>query len=272
MNRGAYAAAFILLTLVAAVIAVPLFMPPDAATKTHTDLVRAPPTWQHPFGMDNVGRDILSRCLWGGRVSLTVGGVSVAIAVTIGVALGAVAGYYRGVIDSIIMRFTDAMLAFPSLLLLIVLTRIFRSTLATIVLIIGVLSWMRVARLVRASFLSLREQEFVAAIRAMGATDLRIIFRHVLPNAAGPIVVEATLGVGHAIILEAAASFLGVGLQPPTASWGNMLYSAQFLLNMAPWVAFFPGLMIVTAVLCSNLVGEGFRDVFDPQTLASAQR
>jgi peptide/nickel transport system permease protein len=266
-NRAALWAAATLLAMVAAVLFVPLLLPADAEMRVRVQLARTPPSWAYPFGMDNVGRDIFARCLWGGRVSLLVGAVSMTIAMTIGVTMGAIAGFYRGAVDALIMRFTDAMLAIPNILLLIVLTRIFRPSIASIVLIIGVLSWMRVARLVRANFLSLREQEFVSAAHAVGVRDGRIIFRHILPNTAAPVAVEATLGVGAAIVLEAAASFLGMGLQPPTASWGSMLFAAQHILGIAPWVAFFPGLLIVIAVLTINLVGEGLRDALDPRSL-----
>ncbi len=265
-HRAAMIAASVLSLIVLAVTIVPWLLPRDAATRITAELVRAAPSWAHPFGGDNVGRDILARCLWGGRISLTIGAVSVALAMTIGVTLGALAGFYGRTLDAVVMRFTDTMLAIPGLLLLILLTRIFTSTLPVIVVIIGVVSWMRVARLVRVNFLSLREQEFVAAAAVLGVRDRGIIFRHILPNTAGAIVVEATLGVGHAIALEAAASFLGVGLQPPTASWGSMLFAAQALLSTVPWVAFFPGLMIVVTVLCINLVGDGLRDALDPRT------
>lgn len=266
-NRAAYWALWTLSGMVVAVLFIPLLLPPDAETRVRVEMARLPPSWAHPFGMDNVGRDILARCLWGGRVSLLVGAVSMGIAMTIGVTLGAVAGFYRGPIDAVIMRFTDAMLAIPNILLLIVLTRIFRPSIGSIVFIIGVLSWMRVSRLVRANFLSLREQEFVSAAQAIGVRDRHIIFRHILPNTAAPVAVEATLGVGAAIVLEAAASFLGMGLQPPTASWGSMLFAAQHIVAIAPWVAFFPGLLIVIAVLAINLVGEGLRDALDPRSL-----
>ncbi len=176
-------------------------------------------------------------------------------------------GFYGRWIDSLIMRLTDAMLSMPSLLVLIVLTRILGPSVPTIVLVIGLLNWMQVTRLVRANFLSLKEQDFVLSARAIGVPDSAIIFRHILPNTLAPVVVAATLGVGHAIILEASASFLGLGVQPPTASWGSMLNRAQGLLIVAPWVAIFPGLLILLTVMAINFLGDGLRDALDPRAV-----
>jgi peptide/nickel transport system permease protein len=227
--------------------------------------------WGHPLGTDDVGRDLLSRLLFGARISLTVGIFAVIMEVLIGATLGAFAGYYGGWIDYALMRVTDVFLSIPLLPLLLVLTAIVAATsskaalnFGTIVLIIGVLSWPPVARLVRASFLSLREREYAEAARALGNNDGRIIFRHLLPNAVAPIVVQATLDVANVIILESGLSFLGLGIQPPTASWGNMLANAQGTLQTAWWAAVFPGLCILVVVLAINYIGDGLRDALDP--------
>ncbi|HEV7664910.1 MAG TPA: ABC transporter permease [Chloroflexota bacterium] len=244
----------------------PLFVPESAANRVDPSLFRAPPSLAHPFGNDDVGRDILWRTVYGGRISLAIGALSIALAMTTGVVLGSVSGYYGRWVDTLIMRLTDAMLSMPSLLLLIVLTRILGPSVPAIILVIGLLNWMQVTRIVRANFLSLKEQDFVLAARALGVLDRDIMFRHVLPNTLAPVVVAATLGIGHAIILEASASFLGLGVQPPTASWGSMLYRAQGLMVQAPWVAIFPGLMILVTVMAINFLGDGLRDALDPRS------
>jgi peptide/nickel transport system permease protein len=227
--------------------------------------------WGHLLGTDEVGRDLLSRLLFGARISLTVGLSAVLMEVLIGTILGAVSGYYGGWVDYVIMRVTDVFLSIPLLPLLLVLTAIVAASstkaslsFGVIVLIIGVLSWPTVARLVRASFLSLREREFAEAARALGNSDRRIIFRHLLPNAVAPIVVQATLDVAGVIITESTLSFLGLGIQPPTASWGNMLANAQSNLSIAWWAAVFPGLCILVTVLSINYMGDGLRDALDP--------
>ena len=239
-HRLALIGATVLGLVVGVCVIAPLLVPESAANRVDPTLFRAPPSPAHPFGSDDVGRDILWRTIYGGRISLAIGALSIALAMSIGVVLGSVAGYYGRWTDSLIMRLTDAMLSMPSLLLLIVLTRILGASVSTIILVIGLLNWMQVTRIVRANVLSLKEQDFVLAARALGVNDRAIIFRHVLPNTLAPVVVAATLGVGYAIILEASASFLGLGVQPPTASWGSMLYRAQGLMIQAPWVAIFP--------------------------------
>jgi len=227
--------------------------------------------WGHVLGTDEVGRDLLSRLLFGARISLTVGLSAVLMEVLIGTILGAISGYYGGWIDYAIMRVTDVFLSIPLLPLLLVLTAIVAASstkaslsFGVIVIIIGALSWPTVARLVRASFLSLREREFAEAARAVGNSDRRIIFRHLLPNAVAPIVVQATLDVAGVIITESTLSFLGLGIQPPTASWGNMLANAQSNLSIAWWAAVFPGLCILVTVLSINYMGDGLRDALDP--------
>jgi peptide/nickel transport system permease protein len=264
-HRLAIVGGVVLAAIVGLCLIVPLLVPESAANRVDPTLFRAPPSRAHPFGNDDVGRDILLRAIYGGRISLAIGALSIALAMSTGVILGSVSGYYGGWPDSLIMRLTDAMLSMPALLLLIVMTRILGPSVPTIILVIAFLNWMQVTRIVRANFLSLKAQDFVVAARALGVSDRSIIFRHVLPNTLAPVVVAATLGVGYAIILEASASFLGLGVQPPTASWGSMLYRAQALMEQAPWVAIFPGLMILITVMAINFIGEGLRDALDPR-------
>jgi len=224
-----------------------------------------PPAWNHPMGTDDLGRDVLTRILYGARISLLVGFVAVGIATFIGVVLGALAGYYGGWVDNLIMRFVDIMLCFPTFFLILAVVAFLEPSIWNIMIIIGLTSWMGVARLVRAEFLSLREREFVLAARACGARDGRIIFRHLLPNALSPVLVSATLGVAGAILTESALSFLGIGVQPPTPSWGNMLIVGKQTLGTAWWLSAFPGLAILVTVLGYNLLGEGIRDALDPR-------
>lgn len=232
-----------------------------------------PPSLQHPFGTDQLGRDLLTRCLYGGRVSLMVGFLVVIITLLIGIPIGAIAGYFGRWIDNILMRITDAMLALPALLVLILLSAILREVEAplfeknnvlTIALVIGILSWMSVARLVRATYLTVRELDFVTAANCVGVGNFRIMARHILPMAIGPIIVEATLEMGWAIMEEAGLSFLGFGIQPPTPSWGNLLSNALEHMLKHPWLAFFPGLMIFFTIISINYIGDGLRDAFDP--------
>jgi len=232
-----------------------------------------PPSWKHPFGTDPLGRDMLTRVLYGGRISLSVGLMVVAITLIIGVPIGAVAGYFGGLIDNVLMRITDAVLSFPSLLVLILMSAILRETelpfveensVLTIAVVMGMLSWMTVTRLVRAAFLTIREQEFVIAAHCIGTSDFRIIIRHILPNAMGPIIVESTLEMGYAIMEESGLSFLGFGVRPPTPSWGNLLNRAQEHMTQHPWLAIFPGVMIFIAIIAVNYIGDGLRDALDP--------
>ncbi len=232
-----------------------------------------PPSRTHLFGTDGLGRDVLVRVLYGGRVSLTVGFLVVAITLSIGVPVGAAAGYFGGWVDNILSKLIDATLSLPALMFMILLAAILReidlpflksnSTL-TISLVLGVLSWPTVARLVRAVFLTFREMEYVTAAKALGASNLRIIISEILPNGFGPIIVESTLGIGYAIMEESTLSFLGFGIMPPTPSWGNLLDNAQEHLSEYPWLAIFPGLMIFLTIISINFIGDGLRDALDP--------
>ncbi len=270
-HPGAIVGIFILALLATAVILVPL-SPYDPEASSMTERLQ-PPSLSHPMGTDALGRDLMTRVLYGGRISLTVGLLVVVISLSIGVPTGALAGYYGGWLDSVLMRITDTFLSLPALLVLILLSAILRevdfplfesNSMLTIALVIGILSWMTFARLVRAIFLTLREMDFVAATRALGGSDFRIIANHILPNSIGPIIVEATLELGYAIIEESGLSFLGFGIQPPTPSWGNLLSNAQENFTKYPWLAIFPGLMIFFAIISVNYIGDGLRDAFDP--------
>jgi len=224
-----------------------------------------PPSMKHPFGTDDLGREVFIRMLYGARISLLVGFVAVGISTIIGIILGALAGYYGSWVDAVVMRFVDIMLCFPTFFLILAVIAFLNPSIWNIMIVIGLTSWMGVARLIRAEFLSLRQRDFVLAAQALGASDLRLIFRHILPNAMSPILVSATLGVAGAILTESALSFLGIGVQPPTPSWGNMLIVGKQTLGSAWWLSVFPGLAILITVLGYNLLGEGVRDALDPR-------
>ncbi len=223
------------------------------------------PSWKHPMGTDILGRDVLSRIIFGSGVSLSVGFVAVGISTLIGVILGAISGYYSGLADRVIMRFVDVMLCFPSFFLILAVIAFVGPSIWNIMVVIGVTSWMGVTRLVRAEFLSIRERDFVKAAIAQGASDARIIFLHILPNAMAPILVAATLGVASAVLVESGLSFLGIGVQPPDPSWGNMLTEGKDNIEIAWWLSLFPGLAILITVMGYNMLGEGIRDSFDPR-------
>ena len=226
------------------------------------------PSSSHLMGTDALGRDVFSRMLFGARVSLLVGLVAVGIATTIGIILGAIAGYYRGWVDVVIMRLVDVMLSIPTFFLILAVIAFLSSSVVNIMIVIGLTSWMGVTRLVRAEFLSLRNREFVMASEALGASDKRLIFRHLLPNSMTPIIVSSVLGVASAVLIESGLSFLGLGVQAPQASWGNILTDGKEYIQFAWWLSLFPGLAILITVLGYNLFGEGLRDVYDPRTSA----
>jgi len=250
------------------------------ANQTETSLRLTGPSALHRFGTDTVGRDILARTIYGGQISLLIGLTAMTLETLVGILIGASAGYYGGWLDAILMRFTEAMLNIPQILLLLVMAkffggkipnipllgRTFSGSVVAIILIIGFTSWPYLARIVRAEFLSIKENEFILAARATGTPPLQIIFRHILPNSIAPIVVSATLGVANAITLEAYISFLGLGVQPPTATWGNMLEGAYKYIESAPWLWVFPGTLIVLIVLAINFLGDGLRDALDPRS------
>lgn len=241
------------------------FVSPYDPTAIDVHNVLSPPSNAHPLGTDELGRDVLSRMIWGSRVSLKVGFVAVGIAILIGIIIGAIAGFYGGKVDAVLMRFVDIMLAFPTFFLILAVIAILEPSIFTIMVVIGVTSWMDIARLVRAEFLTLKERDFVIAARSLGAGDLRLIFRHILPNALSPVFVAATFGVAGAILIESGLSFLGLGVQPPNPSWGNILTAGKDNIEVAWWLSLYPGLAILITVLSYNLVGEGLRDALDPR-------
>jgi peptide/nickel transport system permease protein len=262
----------LVLTLLVLITVLAGLSPYDPEASSVTERLQ-PPSWRHLMGTDALGRDLLTRVLYGGRISLSVGLMVVTISVTVGVTVGAVAGYVGGQVDNVLMRVTDAALALPSLLVLILLSSILREVniplfqhngVVTIAVVIGSLAWMTFARLVRATILTLRELDYVTAARSLGASGFRIVVSHILPNAIGPIIVEATLELAYAIIEESGLSFLGFGIQPPTPSWGNLLSNAQEHFLKQPWLAIFPGLMIFLTIISVNYIGDGLRDAFDP--------
>ena len=266
-HRLAMAGLIVLLLIAAAAILAPLIAQYDP---TAIDLAARsqPPSAEHWLGTDRTGRDVLSRALYGGRVSLLVGITAVTVSAIIGVGIGSIAGHGRGWLDSLLMRFTDMVLIFPRLVIIIALVAVVGPSLWTTVAVLGLLSWPPIARIVRGDFLHLREEEFVLAAENIGAPSRVIIWRHILPNIIGPITVALTLLVADAILLEASLSFLGLGIQIPTPSWGNMIQDAQSInvLENLPWMWIVPGTLIITTVLAINFVGDGLRDAFDPRS------
>lgn len=263
-NQLALAGGAIVVCLVAAALAAPLLAPWDPH-RPDVKKILAAPSARHPLGTDQLGRDVLSRMLYGARVSLAVGFVSVGIATVIGVALGAAAGYHGGVIDVAIMRFVDLMLVFPRFFLLLAVLAFLKPSIWTIMAVIGLTGWMGVARLVRAEFLTLKEREFVVWSQSIGASAVRVIWRHILPNAMAPVLVAMTLGIPAAILTESGLSFLGLGVQPPYATWGNILNDGRDNIEIAWWLSVYPGMAILLTVLSYNLMGEGIRDALDPR-------
>jgi peptide/nickel transport system permease protein len=263
-NGLALVGALIVIFLFIIALMAPVISPYDPG-QINIKRVLQEPTAEHIFGTDSLGRDVLSRMIWGSRISLLVGFVAVGIATLIGIFLGALAGYYGRWADNLIMRFVDIMLCFPTFFLILAVIALLEPNIWNIMIIIGITGWMGVARLVRAEFLSLKERDFTVAEKALGAKDFRIIFRHILPNAMAPILVSATLGVAGAILTESALSFLGIGVQPPTPSWGNILTAGKDNIEIAWWLSLYPGLAILITVLGYNLLGEGIRDAIDPR-------
>lgn len=263
-HKLALVSGIILLILIFACLFAP-FLTPYNYYDIDLDNRFAPPSREHIMGTSEIGHDIFTRILYGGRISLLVGFASAFAAAIIGGILGLVSGYYGGMIDNIIMRVADVFYSIPVLPLMLIIAKFLGSSLTNIILIIVVFGWMTVARIVRGMTLSLKNQEFSEAARAIGNSNLRIIYKHIFPNVMAPLIVSATLAVGGAIIYEASLSFLGLGIQPPTPSWGNMLQRAQEHIWRAPWMAFWPGIFIFITVLCFNFLGDGLRDAMDPR-------
>lgn len=245
------------------------FIAPYDPNEINVKAILLGPSIEYWMGTDGLGRDVLSRMLYGGRISLLVGLVAVGISTLIGIILGALAGYYRGWVDTVIMRLVDIMLSIPSFFLILAVIAFLTPSIINIMIVIGLTSWMGVTRLVRAEFLSLSEREFVLASRILGAKDARLIFTHLLPNSLTPIIVSAVLGVAGAVLMESGLSFLGLGVQAPQASWGNILTDGKEYIQFAWWLSLFPGLAILITVLGYNLLGEGLRDALDPRSTSN---
>jgi peptide/nickel transport system permease protein len=262
-NKMALAALIFILAILIFALLAPLVTKYDPTLTDPRSILTAPSS-EHIFGTDRLGRDIFSRIVYGARISLMIGFIAVGIASLIGVFVGAVAGYYGGLIDYLLMRFVDIMLCFPTIFLILAIISLLEPSITNIMVIIGATGWMGIARLVRAEVLTLKERDFVAAAKVMGAKDSWIISKHIIPNAIGPVLVSATLGIGGAILTESALSFLGIGVQPPIPSWGNILMDGRSTLGVAWWLTVFPGLFILFTVLSYNILGETLRDILDP--------
>jgi len=263
-NRFAVAGGAVVAILFVISLMAPFITPWDPAA-INAYQVLMPPSASHWMGTDELGRDVFSRVIYGTRISLYVGFVAVGIALSIGALVGLASGFYGGWIDAILMRFVDIMLCFPTFFLILAVIAILEPSIWNIMIVIGLTGWMGITRLVRADFISLKERDFVAAARVIGAGDLRIIFAHILPNAMASVLVATTLGVAGAILTESALSFLGIGVQPPTPSWGNILTAGKDNIDIAWWLSLYPGLAILITVLGYNLLGEGIRDSLDPR-------
>jgi peptide/nickel transport system permease protein len=279
-HRMAVVGTLIFTTVVIYVLVGSFAFTEDYANETNLRSRWMPPSAEHPFGTDSVGRDVLARTIYGGQISLAIAALSVTVTSLIGVPLGLLAGYYGGMVDSVIMRIAEAIMSIPLLFLLLVLSRILGQTITDfdllgrelsgsvviMIVIIGFTGWMQLARIVRANTLSLKARDYVLAAQALGADDRRILFQHVLPNTIAPVIVFVTLGVSSAILLESYVSFLGLGVQPPTASWGNMLQRAVEKIDSAPWLWVFPGALTLLTVISVNFIGDGLRDALDPES------
>jgi peptide/nickel transport system permease protein len=263
-NKMACAGSVFIVVILAFAIFAPFIATCDPS-RIDTKNILSAPSREHIFGTDALGRDIFSRIVYGSRISLSIGFIAVGIAVLIGVVFGSIAGYYGGRVDAVMMRFVDIMLCFPAFFLILAVIAVLEPSIFNIMAVIGVTGWMGVARLVRAEVLSLKEREYVLAARVMGGRGAWIITKHLIPNAIGPVLVSATLGIGGAILVESALSFLGIGVQPPTPSWGNILMDGKSTLGVAWWLTIFPGVFILLTVLAYNLLGEGLRDLLEPR-------
>ncbi len=264
-GAGARVALTVVLLLVIIAVLAPWLAPYSPWVQGPLELQTAPPSMAHLLGTDEFSRDVLSRVLHGARVSLGVGVLAVLISGTVGLAWGAIAGFRGGAADMIMMRLLDAALSVPRLLILVAMLALWRVSLLALILILGLTGWFHVSRLVRAEVLSLRQQEFALAARALGARGSRVLWRHLVPNALSPVIVAVTLGVGHVIVVEAVLSYLGIGVRPPTPSWGNMIRDGVDHLRTAWWISVFPGLAIVATVMAFNVLGDSLRDALDPR-------
>ena len=262
-NRFIIAGLIIVGVMAILAISAPLIVPYDPA-EIDTQSALLSPSVKHLFGTDHLGRDVFSRMVYGARISLSIGFVAVGISLFIGIIIGSIAGYYGKKTDTILMRLVDIMLCFPSFFLILAVIAMLEPGITNIMIIIGITSWMGVARLIRAEILSLKEREFILAARALGASDFRIIVKHLIPNAIAPVLVSAVLGVAAAVLIESSLSFLGLGVQPPTPSWGNILMEGKASLGVCWWLMLFPGVAIFLTVLGYNLLGEGLREHFNP--------
>ncbi len=267
-NKLAVVAAYAILLLYIVAALAPILAPYDpAAIENVLETRYLSPSWAHLFGTDEFGRDLFSRALYGASVSLSVGLLAVLVAVSIGTVYGAVAGYFGGLLDNVLMRAVDVIIAFPTFFLMLMLVGVFEANIIFLVLILGLTSWPGTARFIRGEVLSLKQREFIEGARAIGLPNRLIIFRHIIPNAMAPVLVSAALMVGGMIAAEAGLSFLGIGIRPPTPSWGNMISSGQDVLIHAWWVALFPGSLLAITIICFNLLADGLRDALDPKTL-----
>jgi peptide/nickel transport system permease protein len=257
---------FIIIAIVFALAMLAPWISPYDPNAINVKAILFAPSWQHWMGTDGLGRDVLSRMLHGGRISLLVGLVAVGISTAIGVLLGALAGYYRGWVDTVIMRIVDIMLSIPSFFLILAVIAFLTPSIINIMIVIGLTSWMGVTRLVRAEFMSLSQREFIQASKTLGAKDVRLIFTHLLPNSLTPIIVSAVLGIASAVLMESGLSFLGLGVQAPQSSWGNILTDGKEYIQFAWWLSVYPGMAILITVLGYNLLGEGLRDALDPRS------
>ena len=267
VTRHATIATIVLLVIVLVALLAPVIAPYDPIAQPDIiGMKDLAPSWSHPFGTDSFSRDVLSRCMYGARISLTVAALATAIAITLGTLYGAIAGYMGGVVDMVLMRIVDAALSIPRVLLLIAILALWNGLpLWLLVVVLGCTGWFGLSRMVRGQVLSLRELDFVAAARSVGASGPRILVRHILPNVVPTIIVAATLGIGHVIILEAGLSYLGLGVQPPAASWGSIIQDGADQIGSAWWISLFPGILIVTTAIACNSLGDALRTALDPR-------